>query len=47
MELLKCRRCGEEWPEGGEVECPFCGYDDLDLIDEEDEAKGEGSATGK
>lgn len=32
---IRCNECGEVFPDGGELECPFCDSDDLDFEYEE------------
>ena len=32
MEIRKCNTCGEQWPDSGDYECPFCGSDNTEII---------------
>ena len=32
-----CNVCGEEWTDTGDEECPFCGSDNTEIMDDEDE----------
>ena len=40
-EIRRCNECGEEWPDTGDYECPFCGSDDTYIIEEEEEEEEE------
>ena len=37
IEIRICNDCGEEWPDTGDEQCPFCGSWDTDIKDEDDE----------
>lgn len=36
-EIRRCNECGEEWNEGGDPDCPFCGSTDTYLLDDDEE----------
>lgn len=44
-EIRVCNECGEQWEDEGDDECPYCGWDDTYILeddeDEEDEEEEE------
>lgn len=36
-EKMTCNVCGETWVDQGTGECPFCGSDDIEPVEEEEE----------
>jgi rubrerythrin len=35
-ESRQCNQCGESWTCTGDDECPFCGSDDTEPVEDED-----------
>lgn len=33
-EVFQCNECGEQWVNGGENRCPFCGSTDTEPLDD-------------
>jgi len=41
IETRVCYECGEEWVDGGETACIFCGSENTAIIEPEDEDEGD------
>lgn len=40
-EQRRCNECGETWTDTGDLECPFCGSDDTEPVEDDEELEPE------
>lgn len=42
-EIRQCNTCGESWTDSGADICRFCGSEDTDIVEDDEETESEAS----